>query len=111
MKIIFLGSPTHHPAISSLTNNPVAMSVHIDEEMRLIGLLYLREDDVAVACHAVVLDVEHDLVVPRDSASQTNHHDQANNSTNITSHGRNLTVVLSWYSSSLRNRNILFNYN
>ena len=89
------------------------MSVHIDEEMRLIGLLYLREDDVAVASHAVVLDVEHDLVVPRDSASQTNHHDQANKKQpiNITSHGRNLTVVLSWYSSSLRNRNILFNYN
>ena len=54
------------------------MSVDVDEEMVLTGLLYLREDDVAVASHAVVLDVEHDLVVPRDSAGQSNRHHQTN---------------------------------
>ena len=52
------------------------MPVYVDEEMGLIGLLYLREDDVAVASHAVVLDVEHNLVVPRDSTDQTNRNDQ-----------------------------------
>ena len=41
------------------------MSVHVDKEMSLAGLLDLREDDVAVASHAVVLNVEHNLVIPR----------------------------------------------
>ena len=54
------------------------MSVHVDEEMVLAGLLDLGEDDVAVASHAVVLDVEHNLVVPRHSAGQTNPHHQTN---------------------------------
>ena len=58
------------------TYHPVAMPVHVDEEVGLAGLLYLGEDDVAVASHAVVLDVEHDLVVPGDLPGQTNHHHQ-----------------------------------
>ena len=45
------------------------MSVHVDEEMSLLaGLLNLGEDDVAVASHAVVLNVEHNLVIPRHPA-------------------------------------------
>ena len=56
-------TPTHHP---------VAVSVHVEEEMVLAGLLDLREDDVAVAGHAVVLDVEHNLVVPSDPAGEKN---------------------------------------
>ena len=55
------------------------MSVHVDEEMSLLaGLLNLGEDDVAVASHAVVLNVEHNLVVPGDPAGQTNRHHQTN---------------------------------
>ena len=48
------------------------MSVHVEEEMVLAGLLDLREDDVAVAGHTIVLDVEHNLVVPSDPAGKTN---------------------------------------
>ena len=82
------------------------MSVHVDKEMSLAGLLDLREDDVAVASHAVVLDVEHNLVVPRDPATQTNHPSGSDKLYNITSRGRNLTEALSWYSSSLKEKNI-----
>ena len=48
------------------TNHPVPMAVHIQEQLRRPRPLDLREDHVAVAGHAVVLDIVHDLVVPGD---------------------------------------------
>ena len=57
-------TPTHHP---------VAVSVHVDEKMRRVWLLHLREDNVAVAGHVVLLDVVHDLVVPRHDPDNNKH--------------------------------------
>ena len=44
-----------------LTNNPVSVSVHIDEVVEV--LLDLGENHVAVAGHLVLLDVDHDPVI------------------------------------------------
>ena len=46
------------------TNNPVPVSVHVEEVVVLCVPAELREDGVAVAGHRVVLDVDDDLVIP-----------------------------------------------
>ena len=46
------------------SQDPVAMSVNIDEVLVLFP--GLSEDDITVAGHLIILDVDHDFVVTRD---------------------------------------------